>query len=250
MIKIAKRYHGVEYAILAVENQEGIHYGMPVRVMGYDYYTYNKQYQDRRTYYKQNNIKLVENEFISGIRKTDRFLPVVTLVLYYGEEDWDGPMCLHDMLDIPEEIKKYINDYRLNIIQIKDNNLQLHNEKNKDLFKIMSIIYDIKKSKEERREELRKYEERRKISESVVDVVVATTNMQIKYNKEGERKVCTLWDEVRQEGRQEGKAWAQYEAIENLMDSLNLSVEEAMEALKIPESDREQITQKLAQKFV
>ena len=49
------------------------------------------------------------------------FLPVVTLVLYYGEEDWDGPMCLHDMLDIPEEIKKYINDYRLNIIQIKDN---------------------------------------------------------------------------------------------------------------------------------
>ena len=192
----------------------------------------------------------MEHEFISGIRKTDRFLPVVTLVLYYGEEAWDGPMCLHDMLDIPEEIKKYINDYRLNIIQIKDNNLQLHNEKNKDLFKIMSIIYDIKKSKEERREELRKYEESRKISESVVDVVVATTNIQIKYNKEGERKVCTLWDEVRQEGRQEGKAWAQYEAIENLMDSLNLSVEEAMEALKIPESDREQITQKLAQKFV
>ena len=61
----------------------------------------------------------------------------------------------------------------------------------------MSIIYDIKKCKEERREELRKYE-----------------------------------------------------TIENLMDSLNLSVEEAMEALKIPESDREQITQKLAQKFV
>ena len=80
----------------------------------------------------------VEHEFISGICKTDRFLPVVTLVLYYGEEDWDGPMCLHDMLDIPEEIKKYINDYRLNIIQIKDNNLQLHNEKNKDLFEIMS----------------------------------------------------------------------------------------------------------------
>ena len=200
VIKIAKRYHGVEYAILAVENQEGIHYGMPVRVMGYDYYTYNKQYQDRRTYYKQNNIKLVENEFISGIRKTDRFLPVVTLVLYYGEEDWDGPTSLHDMLDIPEEIKKYINDYQLNIIQVKDNNLQLHNQNNKDLFEIMSIIYDIKKSREERRETLWKYEEGRKISESVVDVIAATTNIKIKYNKVGERNVCTLWDEVREEG--------------------------------------------------
>ena len=200
VIKIAKRYHGIEYAILAIENQEGIHYGMPVRVMGYDYYTYNKQYQDRRTYYKQNNIKLVENEFISGIRKTDRFLPVVTLVLYYGEEDWDGPTSLHDMLDIPEEIKKYINDYQLNIIQVKDNNLQLHNQNNKDLFEIMSIIYDIKKSREERRETLWKYEEGRKISESVVDVIAATTNIKIKYNKVGERNVCTLWDEVREEG--------------------------------------------------
>ena len=200
VIKIAKRYHGMEYAILAVENQEGIHYAMPVRVMGYDYYTYNKQYQDRRAYYKQNNIILVENEFISGIRKTDRFLPVITLVLYYGDEDWDGPISLHDMLDIPEEIKKYINDYQLNIIQVKDNNLQLHNQNNKDLFEIMSIIYDIKKSREERRETLWKYEEGRKISESVVDVIAATTNIKIKYNKVGERNVCTLWDEVREEG--------------------------------------------------
>ena len=128
------------------------------------------------------------------------FLPVVTLVLYYGEEDWDGPTCLHDMLDIPEEIKKYINDYQLNIIQVKDNNLQLHNQNNKDLFEIMSIIYDIKKSREERRETLWKYEEGRKISESVVDVIAATTNIKIKYNKVGERNVCTLWDEVREEG--------------------------------------------------
>ena len=64
-------------------------------------------------------------------------------MLYYGEEDWDGPTSLHDMLDIPEEIKKYINDYQLNIIQVKDNNLQLQNQNNKDLFEIMSIIYDI-----------------------------------------------------------------------------------------------------------
>ena len=126
-------------------------------------------------------------------------------MLYYGEEDWDGPTSLHDMLDIPEEIKKYINDYQLNIIQVKDNNLQLHNQNNKDLFEIMSIIYDIKKSREERRETLWKYEEGRKISESVVDVIAATTNIKIKYNKVGERNVCTLWDEVREEGREQGR---------------------------------------------
>ena len=204
VIKIAKRYHGMEYAILAVENQEGIHYAMPVRVMGYDYYTYNKQYQDRRTYYKQNNIKLVENEFISGIRKTDRFLPVVTLVLYYGEEDWDGPTCLHDMLDIPEEIRDYVGDYPVNIIQVKESKLKFHNQSNVDLFKVLSILYDRSKTREQRNEELRQYEVNRTIDEKVIDVIAATTNIKIKHSKVGELKVCTLWDEVREEGREQG----------------------------------------------
>ena len=88
VIKIAKKYNGVEYVLLAIENQEGIHYAMPIRVMGYDDYSYNKQYNDRKNYYKKSNIKLKDDEFLSGIRKTDKFLPVITLVLYYGEKEW------------------------------------------------------------------------------------------------------------------------------------------------------------------
>ena len=218
VIKIAKIYQGIEYAILAIENQEGIHYGMPIRVMGYDHYTYNKQYQDKRNYYRKNKIQLRENEFISGIRKSDRFLPVITLVLYYGEEDWDGPICLYDMLEISDKIKKYVNDYQLNIIQVKDNNLQFRNQNNKDLFEVMSIIYDIKKSREQRREMLRQYEENRKIDESVVEVVSAITNLKISYNKAGDRKVCTLWDEVREEGREEGLSLSREAIIEILED--------------------------------
>ena len=63
--------------------------------------------------------------------------------MYYGEEDWDGPICLYDMLEISDKIKKYVNDYQLNIIQVKDNNLQFRNKNNKDLFEVMSIIYYI-----------------------------------------------------------------------------------------------------------
>ena len=50
---------------------------MPVRVMGYDYYTYNKQYQDRRAYYKQNNIKLVEHELLLFTRQLVTKKPMV-----------------------------------------------------------------------------------------------------------------------------------------------------------------------------
>lgn len=204
VIKIAKRYNGVEYVLLAVENQEGIHYAMPIRVMGYDQYSYNKQYQERKRYYKNNNIILKGDEFISGIKKTDRFLPVITLVLYYGEDEWNSPRSLHDILDIPPEIKNLVSNYDIKIIDMKKNNLNLNNQNNKDLFKVLSIVYDNGKDRKERGQELAEYEYGRRIDDKVIDVIAATTGVKIDYDKEGERKVCRLWEELREDGRDEG----------------------------------------------
>lgn len=45
-IKVSKKStaYGVEFVMLGLESQERIHYAMPMRVMGYDYATYKKQY--------------------------------------------------------------------------------------------------------------------------------------------------------------------------------------------------------------
>ncbi len=205
VIKIAKKYDGVEYVLLAIENQDGIHYGMPIRVMGYDHYSYNKQYNDRKSYYKDKGISLKDDEFISGIRKTDKFLPVITLVLYYGEKDWDGPRSLYDMLVIPDRIKHFVGNYPINIIQMKDNDLVLHNQYNVDLFEIMSIIYDTKKSVAQRIATLREFEADKEVDEKVIDVIVATTNMKVNNKKAGELTLCTLWDEAREQEREKGR---------------------------------------------
>ena len=42
---------------------------------------------------------LKAEEYLSGISREDRFLPVVTLVLYFGKH-WDGPRNLKDLLDL------------------------------------------------------------------------------------------------------------------------------------------------------
>ena len=245
VIKIAKKYDGVEYVLLAIENQEGIHYAMPIRVMGYDHYSYNKQYNDRKNYYKNNGISLKDDEFISGIRKTDKFLPVITLVLYYGEKDWDGPRSLYDMLVIPDRIKHFVGNYPINIIQMKDNDLVLHNQYNVDLFKIMSIIYDTKKSVAQRIAALREFEANKEVDEKVIDVIVATTNMNVNKKKVGEQKVCTFWEEAKKIEREDARLEAQYEAIHNIMESLNMSMEQAMDVLKIPESERSKYTSRV-----
>ena len=60
-------------------------------------------------------------EFLSGINKSDRFHPIITLVLYYGESLWDGPTCLSDMMiSMPDNIKAYFSDYKLNLYSAYD----------------------------------------------------------------------------------------------------------------------------------
>ncbi len=246
VIKVAKRFHGVEYAVLAVENQEGIHYAMPIRVMGYDYYTYNKQYREKKAEYKSKKEKLKGNEFLSGIKKKDRFLPVITLVLYYGEEAWNGPKSLHDVLDIPKEIKEYVSDYQLHIIEIRDNKLKLKNQNNIDLFQLLSIIYDAKRSDTERKEEIEKYGAQREIDESVIDTIMSTANVQLKRDKEGERKMsCSLLDRVKEAGWEEGREEGVLSSVKNLMETLHLSAEQAMDALKISGEEKQKYYSKL-----
>ena len=41
------------------------------------------------------------------------FLAVSSLCVYYGENKWDGPFSLKDMLEIPEKIKPLVSDYRV-----------------------------------------------------------------------------------------------------------------------------------------
>ena len=56
-VKIRKKstIYNVEMVILGIEGQERIHYAMPMRVMGYDYGTYKKQYDDNAAKYKSAN---------------------------------------------------------------------------------------------------------------------------------------------------------------------------------------------------
>jgi hypothetical protein len=203
LLNVVMSYHGVEYAILGLENQDYIHYAMPFKVEGYDVYSYDRQYKKMKAYYKETK-ELRGDERMSGIKKTDRFTPVVTVVIYYGSEPWDGPTCLYDMLDLPEELKPFINNFKVNLVEARDNNLVFHNQNNKDLFSLLKIIYDDMVDRKERREQIKNYEKARTIDKSVRMVIAATSKVNLnEYEKEEDATVCKLWDEVREDGRAE-----------------------------------------------
>jgi len=240
-IKICKKSTalGVEFVLLGLESQEHIHYAMPMRVMGYDYASYKKQYDSNAKQYQKAS-GLSQDEYLSRMRKTDKFIPVITVVVYYGEKEWDGAKSLHDMLNIPEEMTKYVNDYKLFLVEARENNLSLHNINNKDLFNLLEIILDTELPKNKKKETIIRYGEEHAIDKSVSMTVAGATNMKLDYSllRKGDNKMCTFWEEIAKEGEARGIVEtglefgiSESDILERLQNKLDVSLQVAQEYL-------------------
>ena len=85
------------FLILGAENQNRIDPDMVFRNIGYDGAAYRDQMNQGKERY-----------------------PVITFVVYYGEKPWNKPLTLYETLgSIPEGLKRYVNDYRMNLIDVK-----------------------------------------------------------------------------------------------------------------------------------
>lgn len=109
---------GTILRVLALENQELTDYTMPFRCMQYDVMEYGKQLDALKKKNIQENHLITAAERICGIKRTDRIVPVYTLCLYHGEETWDGPRSLSDMMDFgnsEDSFKRLFKDYPLQL---------------------------------------------------------------------------------------------------------------------------------------
>ena len=100
----------IRLALLGVENQLAIDMDMPLRVIGYD----GSSYRD-----EMNQDEIVIDEATGKKHKIrqERY-PVVTIVLYFGKTPWKNPLSLYDVLKISDELKPFVNDYKINLIDV------------------------------------------------------------------------------------------------------------------------------------
>lgn len=232
-----------------MEGQEHIHYAMPMRVMGYDYAAYQKQYVDNAAKYKTAK-SLTEEEYLSKMKKDDRLVPVITVVVYYGEKPWDGAVSLHGMLYISEEMKPFVNDYRMHLVEARKNDLKLHNINNRDLFNLLGILLDRNGKLQETRDRAINYAREHRVEKTVIMTAAGAANCKIDYNKiarKGDADMCTVFEETRREGIAEGEAKgeakgiietgyefgiSEEEILARLQKKLNISLAEAQEYVK------------------
>ena len=95
-----KYYGKTAYCILAVENEDKINYAMPVKDGLYDFLQLAKQVNEIARSHKEfrdKGRKPSADEYLSGFWKDDKLYPVITVVVYYGADRWDGLLSLKDM---------------------------------------------------------------------------------------------------------------------------------------------------------
>ena len=140
---VKKTVHGTDYVLFVLENQQNVHYAMPVRQMFNEALAYYNEYTAIALQNEKEGQYASGAEYLSKFRETDRLHPIVSLCVYYGDAKWNGPLTLQDMLQLPEHLKHLVTDYKLHLVQIQNNGqLKFHNEDVKTVFELCSLLYD------------------------------------------------------------------------------------------------------------
>lgn len=74
--------------------------------MNYDASAYKSQVFDLKSSSKQTN------------QKRKRIYPVITIVLNFSEKEWKTSRSLHDMMALPSDLAKYVQDYKINVFDV------------------------------------------------------------------------------------------------------------------------------------
>lgn len=238
---LKKSCQGMNYLLLGIENQSEIHYAMPVRNMIYDAIAYDEQLIRIRKRHRQAQ-DLTGAEKISGFGRDDCLLPVITVVIYYGREPWDGPRDLFDMFQIshmPKEVKKYINNYKITVFEARHDKVDCFHTEIRQCFQFLQYESD--------RDALRRLLERDKAYQrlsqdtfEVLSILSGERNLIVnkgKYDfdgKGGGYNMCKAFDDMRLEGKREGIKIGENRGIKKMacgMRSLGVSIDIILQAI-------------------
>lgn len=241
---------GATYCLYALENQEHVNYAMPFRCMEYDTLEYGKQLEEiRKKNIAEKDLKN-DGEWLCKVKKTDKLSPIYTICLYHGEEPWDGPRSLKDMMDFGEDeeiLSRYFADYPMRLVCL--NEKENFEEFRTEVSKVFHLL-NFRKNKKQLQQELKTNPDYEDVDMETVETISVMLDMPKIWehknnfirNKEREGlNMCQAMREIiedaKNEGREEGRTENMVEVICHMMKNLKMSVDEVMNVLEIPKEN-------------
>ena len=221
----------IRISILGIENQTAQDSDMPLRVISYDGASYKQQLLDTN--------------------QKKRY-PVATLVLYFGtEEKWSKAKHLYDCFEVPEKLKSFVNDYKINVFNIAFLSPKTISMFKSD-FKIIAEYFRAKRLNQKykgSKEKLKHANETLKM----FSALTGDNSFEKVYNEGNSKKggitmcdvVERIRDDGRTEGRIEGRTEEQERIIMNLIESNAGTIEQIAAWVKLPVKEVQKIARKV-----
>ena len=201
---VSVKHTGQMYVILiGAEAQTDIHYAMPVKTMIYDALNYGEQVNEAKKRHRKNRDYRSSDEFLSGFTLDDKLTPVITITLYLGTTQWDGPRSLAEMMpQMDERILPFINDYRINLLNpLEITDFSKFETGLRPLFELLKNASD----EEKLNDLITKDETFTRVDVETVAAINLFVGTDIKYDeKEEVVNMCKAWDDHKKRGIQEG----------------------------------------------
>ena len=202
--RVSVKHTGQMYVILiGAEAQTDIHYAMPVKTMIYDALNYGEQVNEAKKRHRKNKDYRSSDEFLSGFTLDDKLTPVITITLYLGTTQWDGPRSLAEMMpQMDERILPFINDYRINLLNpLEITDFSKFETGLRPLFELLKNASD----EEKLNELITKDDTFTRVDVETVAAINLFVGTDIKYDeKEEVVNMCKAWDDHKKLGIQEG----------------------------------------------
>ena len=221
----------IRISILGIENQTAQDSDMPLRVISYDGASYKQQLLDTN--------------------QKKRY-PVATLVLYFGtEEKWSKAKHLYDCFEVPEKLKSFVNDYKINVFNIaflSPKTIAMF----KSDFKIIAEYFRAKRLNQKykgSKEKLKHANETLKM----FSALTGDDSFEKVYNegnfKKGGITMCDVVERIRDEGItagiNKGIAEEKERIIMNLIESNAGTIEQIAAWVKLPVKEVQKIARKV-----
>ena len=123
---------------LGIENQLIENYPMPYRILQYDCLVYKDQMDILEKEHRKKKDLRSSEEFLSGIKASDRLIPCITIVIYYGTRPWQTNFSMKDMFDVKDE--HHLIDFKMNLLEVHSDT---HQYKDNELDLVFSITREI-----------------------------------------------------------------------------------------------------------
>lgn len=217
----------IRISILGIENQTAQDSDMPLRVISYDGASYKQQLLD----------KMQKKRY-----------PVATLVLYFGtEEKWSKAKHLYDCFEVPEKLKSFVNDYKINVFNIAFLSPKTISMFKSD-FKIIAEYFRAKRLNQKykgSKEKLKHANETLKM----FSALTGDNSFEKVYNEDNSKKggitMCDVVERIRNDGRTEGITEGQERIIMNLIESNAGTIEQIAAWVKLPVKEVQKIARKV-----